>query len=410
MRYVTKTKRSRRLHSGLILIAVAGLWLHPGSAEAQKWSIDPMIRAGVEYDDNARLDTRTDQEIELEGLLGEAIATVRYDTERTDFELTPRFVIRRYSDNPEFDSEDIFTRGLYRFVGRKNNFRVNLNYDRQEVRLAERSDADLDAEDPDDVPDDTTGRVASGGDRSKWRIRPFWEMRLTANSSFTTEVDYIDVSYSDANRFQLIDYTDLRLNLGYRRSFSEKTTGIVQFSHRTFDRDVELFDSIEGYNAMLGFTHRLSENTRIRALVGFESTDQAILGERTEPVVDVSLLHRLKILRFSAAYRRIVNASGSGQLTVRDSIILNLTRDLNERISAGIGLRAYQSENLNALLEDDRDYVQLRSRFTWFLSRTLALSVDYRYTILGRGELNGETANSNQVNIWFGYRPWRRDE
>jgi hypothetical protein len=87
-------------------------------------------------------------------------------------------------------------------------------------------------------------------------------------------------------------------------------------------------------------------------------------------------------------------------------VSLNFTRDLNERISAGIGLRAYQTNPLgdDQVDLDARNYVQLRGLFTWKLSRTFSFDVDYRYTYLDRISL-GEGANSNAVDIWLNYHP-----
>jgi hypothetical protein len=92
-------------------------------------------------------------------------------------------------------------------------------------------------------------------------------------------------------------------------------------------------------------------------------------------------------------------------LNARDSINLNFTRELNERISAGLGVRAYQTTALeNAVNFDERDYLQLRAQFTWNMTQTWSLEANYRYTFSDR-EVLGESANSNNVTIWLNYRP-----
>ena len=403
MNVVYQERRSGHAPWKIMALVIVSIVALPENTLAQKWQIAPTVRVGAEYDDNARLDTRTDLEVELEGWLAELEARLLYASQRTEFEATPRVMFRRYSDNPEFDSEDIFFTSRYLFKSRQNNFGFGLTYDEQQVRTAERSDAELDVEDPDEIPDDSTGSVGAGGDRTKWRFTPYWERRLSESSFFALNVDYFDVRYSGVTLDRLKDYTDTRIDLSYRRAFSEKSTAIALGSVRSFEREDVTDNEFDGYSAMVGVSRDLSPTTELRALVGFEYTDQGILGTQTEPVADISLRQKLETIRLLAVYRRLVNASGSGQLTVRDSIMLNATRRLNEKISAGVGLRAYQSENLSDLTREDREFIQLRARFSWNFTRTLSMSVDYRYSVLDRGNLDGESANSNQVMLWFAY-------
>ena len=91
----------------------------------------------------------------------------------------------------------------------------------------------------------------------------------------------------------------------------------------------------------------------------------------------------------------------------RDAVNLNLTRILSERFEAGLGFRAYTSRPIALILGDDslrRTYVDLNARLIWNLSRTFALETIYRYTFVDR-EILGESANSNQLNLWIVYRP-----
>ena len=100
-------------------------------------------------------------------------------------------------------------------------------------------------------------------------------------------------------------------------------------------------------------------------------------------------------------------ASGAGRMAERDAININLTRQLHDRFSTGLGVRAYTSKPIDftgAGSAFGRDYVQLTARFTWNITRTFAFQTSYRYTILNR-EVLGESANSNQVLAWLIFRP-----
>ena len=121
--------------------------------------------------------------------------------------------------------------------------------------------------------------------------------------------------------------------------------------------------------------------------------------------MDFSLTQRLELITLVAQYKRSINASGSGRLTARDALNLRFTRRLSDKLSAGLGVRAYTTTDLSDILDfTERDYVQLRSRFTWNFSSAFAVEADYRYTFTRRTSLS-ESANSNSVILWFVYRP-----
>jgi hypothetical protein len=124
------------------------------------------------------------------------------------------------------------------------------------------------------------------------------------------------------------------------------------------------------------------------------------------PVGSISLSRELQTIRLFAEYRRTISGGGGGALTARDMVNLNFTRDLNDRISAGIGVRAYTTTALEEGIRtiDERDYVQLRATLVVNLSPTFSVQTDYRYTVLDR-ELVGESANSNNIMLWLNWRP-----
>ncbi len=99
-------------------------------------------------------------------------------------------------------------------------------------------------------------------------------------------------------------------------------------------------------------------------------------------------------------------------MSERDSVNIQLTRDLNEKIAAGLGLRAYASDPIQLDPGDStfgRNYAQLTARFTWYMTRAFSMETWYRYTWVDR-EAVGESANSNQVILWFVYQPRRAVE
>jgi len=390
-----------RLRTALVVMLSIIL---PNVLQAQDWSLDPAIRVGGEYDDNGTLATRTDEEIDLKGYLAEGELTIDYSSPATTFFLTPRVRFARYSDQPDYDQDDQFARGEWNHDTQNSTFNVRLRYARQGIRTAERGDADFDVDDPDDISDDETNAVDATGRRQKLEVRPEWEYRLSDVSTFVTRFDYQDVDYEQSLAVGgLTDYTDSRIRLAFERELSARNIGVLSATYRNYDA-VDALDDTAGIGLQVGLIRDITQSSRFSALVGFEQTDRAA-GENDERVVyNFSYTRRLQTITLVAQYRRNVNASGAGRLTARDEINLRFTRQLTERFSAGLGVRGYTTNGLNEFEFSERDYLQLRSRFTWSLTPKLELEADYRYTFLRRSSLD-ESANSNNVMLWLTYRP-----
>ena len=396
----------------LLIVCMAVLAIaSPNSAQAQEWRFEPIVSVGGEFDDNARLGTRTDEEVELSGLLLDLKADIRYSSATTSFFVQPRVLSRNYNvksdvelDETVYDSDDFFLQSQFSHTGKSNTIGFRGTFDEQEVRTAERAISDLEIVDPDEFTDDDTGRIVLTGTRSKWRISPYWEYQLSNTSSIGANLDYFDVQYEDVFAGLLSDYSDARLNLNYRRSFSNVNSALLTMTARTYDV-VDTTNDITGYGLMAGFEHALSEKTTLTAMFGFEDTQQTGVEYDPEVVGYITLIRNLETIRMFAQYRRSVNASGAG-LDVRNSLNLNFRRRLSEKISAGLGVRAYQSSGVgSSAFIEDRNYVQLQSTFLWYLSRAFVIEASYRYTVNDRGVEIGGRSNSNQINLWFTYQP-----
>jgi hypothetical protein len=239
-------------------------------------------------------------------------------------------------------------------------------------------------------------------------VLPSFSHNFSTLSSIEAELAYYNVRYDEVFQGVLTDYDDLRLNLIYRYQFSPTTTGIAVGSGRSYETKNALVPSeLDGVGGEFGFEHQLSDTTMVRALIGMESTDVTGQDSENEVVGEFVLRRQLETIRLLASYQRLVNASGEGRLSIRDSVSLTATRELNDRMSAGLGLRAYQDSPLGPTAAvEEREYVQLRARFTWYMAKSFSAELDYRYTVLDRGDIEGEGANSNQVNLWFSYHPF----
>jgi len=393
------------LSSSLVFCALVAAFSLSNPALAQDWRFEPIIGVGLSLDDNPTLDIRTDEEVDLQGILLDARANIRYSSPRTSFFMQPRVVLRNYPDEPDFDTDDYYLRSQYSFETQSNTFGVRVNYDDQSVRNAERSDADLDIDDPDELTNDDSGRILLFGRRSKWRLSPYWQYRLSAKSSLGASVEYFDTSYSDVFAGLLTDYTDARLNLGYVRSMSNVTKLRVTATTRKYQAD-NAPEDITGVGMMVGFDRALSQKMGFTAMIGFEDTEAGGISTDPEVVGFARLVRNLETIRMFAQYRRSIYATGAGRLSLRDSLDVNFRRRLNDKISAGLGVRAYQSVGTTDVASiDDRNYIQIQANFRWYLSQSFIVETDYRYTILDRTGTLTESSNANQVGVWLIYQP-----
>jgi hypothetical protein len=387
------------------LCAVIFVLASANSALAQDWRFEPKLRVGGEFDDNPALKPRTDQEVDLSGFLLDARADVFYSSPAATFSLQPRVVSRNYNDDSVLDSDDFFLRSVFRLNAKSSTVGFRVNFDQQSVRTAERADADLEIEDPDEIANDDTGRVFLIGDRSKWRVTPYWRYRLSNMSSIGVNINYTGTRYDDVFAGLLTEYSDTRLDLNYRRSLSDVTTWGVSLGGGRYDSKGGS-EPTDGYGVFAEIQHSLSEKTQVAMRIGV--ADKETPGIETDPAVvgRVSLIRNLETIRFFAQYERRYEGGGAGTVSIRDSFNLNFKRRLNEKISAGLGVRAYQRQSESgAFFKQGRNYVQLQSSVSWYLSKSFVVEVDYRYTVIDRGGEIGERANSNRINLWLTYQP-----
>ena len=250
--------------------------------------------------------------------------------------------------------------------------------------------------------------MASRERRERLRAAPRWSYKISDVSSFDADINFLNVDYAAQGvSSTLFDFTDTRLRLSYRRNFSNRNTGFIAVTGRDYTTERVDGDRI-GRGVSAGFSRSLSETTRFRATIGLEDSDrEGVSGpgdsDKANTVYDISLTRNLQTIRLLAQYRKRIAPSGRGFLVSRDEFNLRFTRDLNDRFSAGLGVRAYTTNSVNEEF-NEQDYVQLRGQVIWRLSQAFSMQADYRHTVINR-EIQGEGANSNRITVWLNYQP-----
>lgn len=394
----------------LVVLVVLPLSV-PGIRDASAdWQFDPVLRAAFDYDDNATLSTRTDDEVELSGYVAEASLDMIYTSPRAFLSMRPIVRTRNYGDeNDTWNSDDQFFDLLGFWDGDKNSFRIFGDFSREAIRTAEIADADLDTDiDPDDIADDQTGFVSTSQRRNRYRLAPRWTHRFSNTSSLETEVSYLTTSYDETeDPVSLFDFTDINLRTQFLRNLSERTTAIFLLRARDFNSD-RFGGDRQSVEIAGGLSQRVSPTTQFRVRLGIESVDQEDVGLPTtsidpQPTFEFALSRQLETIRFLAQYRRRVNASGRGVLTSRDEINLRFTRDLTERVSVGLGARAYTTDTISGTA-NTQDYVQIRGQVVWRISRSFSMQADYRHVVIDREQFDG-AADSTRFTLWLSWQP-----
>lgn len=379
--------------------------LIPGVGQAD-WEFDPALRVAADFDDNANLSHLTAQEDSIEGYIGELDFEALYRSETGIFSINPVIRTRGYDSNTDRDSDDQFLNFRMRRDGQFHTFGLRGNYSRESVRTAELADAELDADlDPDEIEDDDSSLISTRDRREKFRIVPSWTYQFSDVSSWRADVGFLTVDYINDDPAQgnnLVDYTDIRGRLSYQRNMSARNTGILSVTARNYQTD-ELGGDVNGYGVSAGFNRAMTETTTFRALIGVEETER--INDSNEPsfVTDISLVRSQETTRLLLQYRQRVSASGRGQLVERNEVNLRFTRALNDKFSAGLGARAYQTTALGNI-DNETNYVQLHAQLLWQISNAFSMRANYRHTVIDRA-INGESANSNRFTLWFTYRP-----
>jgi hypothetical protein len=373
---------------------------------AAEWRLQPELRVGYEFDDNAVLIDSAGTIAEIDGYILEGSATIGYATERTTFDITPRLQSRNY-DGEIFDSDDQFLTLDFNHRGIKSNFRIRGNYARESVRTAEREVADVDVDDPDEIAGDDTGRVFEIGRRDRIWIMPQWSYNFSEKSAFAARLTYTDVDYDDLFFVgAFTPYSDVRFDASLYRGFSARTRGYIRASTRSYEPDNAGVD-VDGVAFNIGFERDLAQTTRLRAEVGVEETEPAGGESDSNAVWDINVVKNVETVTLLAQYRRTMNGSGGGRVTARDSFNLSVRKQFfPERLRGGLGIRAYTTERLSSDpgVIDERDYVQFRAQLTYALNRTFSVQADYRYTYIDRSATAGSD-NSNAIILWLIYRP-----
>lgn len=383
-------------------ILLAALLLSPAAALAD-WRISPSVGAAYEYDDNPSLYSVQAVDESAHGALLNADIDFTHRTQISELTLTPAVYVRRYNLD-ELDSNDYFFNMNYDHRGQRSRFRFRGQYADESIRTAERSDVNFDVQNPDDIPNDASGRVLATAKRQRFMVAPEWSYNVGQRTFVRLGANYRDVSYGDQIVTTLTDYSAYSVDaaFGFQKSQIDSLALVGYYRDNSYSSDA----SFSGYGAGIEYARNLSEKTRFRARLGVDKSDSATSANQSNVVGEISITRQLETTQLIAAYDRAVVGDGSGVMSARDSVNFYVNHYLSQKVSLGAGVSAYRTDSLSSQTVNfnNVDYAQLRALLTWKVTRTWRIDFDYRYNYLKRNDL-GTDANSNQIDIWLRYSP-----
>lgn len=377
--------------------------LAPVSESVSQWRVAPSIGVGFLTNDNATLSPVRDLESSISGIAGDLGVEITYESPLTSFALTPS-VTRESYDDSDFDATNSFLNLRWNRTGQRFQFGLRGDVRDQVIRDGEFTDVDFDVDEPGEIPVDDSGLTFSNNNRLRVLLEPQWRYQLGQRTTVALSYRYTDTTFDDNNQIEFNDFSEgiLTGQLGY--DLTERDNLAIEAYSRNSD-----FDNgrdISGAGVGLGYRRQLSETSRIEVLLGVDSTEADIGNDQNNGVGSFSFVRDFETGRLLASYRRVVAASGGGIVSVRDQFDLNGVRELSERTSVSLGLRAYSTDALEDQNDsfDARDSLQFRARLQWRATRAFLIELDYRYNTLDRDSFESE-ADANRFSVWFRYKP-----
>lgn len=405
--FMNMTKSNKSLYRRLqAVLCAAPVLFFSGTSGAQEWRFQPEVRVGAEYDDNSRLSTVPAFVQTSDGYLIGASLEMRYATERTTFSVSPRILSRNYNEIPDIDSNDQFVDLNFNRKFLKGNLGIRADFAKESVRTAERTEPDLDEEDPSLITDDDIGLVFTSGDRDRFSITPQWNYDIGQRTSLVLGAEYLDVGYSGAAVNSFVDYSDARFEGALSRRISERTSAYFGVGVRQFDNKASN-DDYDGIAASMGMQSNLSETVRLQAEIGYEEANLESTGQSDSAVVgNISLVRSLETVTYLLRFSRSVSPGGNGRVSERDSFNLNIRKKFTERVSGSVGLRSTSTDDIvnTAQSIGGRDLLQLSAQLKVAISRAFTVEANYRYNDIER-PADGGSADSNSITLWLVYRP-----
>ena len=396
---------------GALLIGLFG----PAPARAA-WEFVPDLSISAHNDKNPRFDQDGPAEPSSTSAVFDVAANIANFTDRSYLTFEPRLRAYQYADSSDSDleNEDIYIRGSGEHRWQTVTAGFSAQFQSERMLSAEIAEVDADnnpdTEDPVDV--DTGRLITINEDRERVRLSPYLAFQVSERNTLQFNVVDTEVSYTGGNLVGRTGYDDTVMSAGIYRTVDARNSLAAVLTVDKFragqNQNVTDTVTVEG-----SFTRPVSELWSFTLGAGvlrsdFEFRDTAlrlINRATTDYTLRTGFRKRAERSSINIDFRRNVYPSSTGFAAVRREVLLYLTHDLSQRVTAGFGIRANETESLGDVSEqDNRDYLRAELGFEWALKEVLFLGAGYDYTRQDFTFVGGEDATYQSVYVGLTYR------
>ena len=399
----------------IIAALVGGTFAATGHAA---WDTAPELELSALSDDNLRLlpdNAPISNSAEAMSLDARFRATAT--GERGTAFLEPRVRADQYSgsENEDLNGTDTFFRSRGRYEWTQVGLEFSADYDQQDVKDAEVTDAFPDDPDIEDPVDPDTGLLIIDEDRKRFFFRPALDVEISERSSLIFSSDFLDVSYTGAEFAGRVDFTDTEVSAGILRRVdnrNEVSARLLASEYESdFNQNLTKTVGVEGT-----FERSLTRNWSFNLAAGVSRSDYSFVNNSDQLVENadtsftylIGLRQRSELNTINIDLSRETSPNSSGFLTLRDQLRVYLSRAMTERLTGDIGVRGYITSTLDDVVaDDDRDYVRVDMSLEWAMTTQLFLNGGYSFTRQKLTE-DGSNASSNQIYVGIAFRGLRQ--
>ena len=395
----TRHHRSRGLGCALIALVAAGL---SAEVRAQDWVFQPTIEAGVDYNDNVRLnEAQQNFDDEVLGVDVSAGARISRRSPTGSVEILPRIRVTRYDSDIDADAEDFFLDGVFRRNGQTNRFALTARFIDEDVIRSELDDPDFDNPDVDRPITDDSGLV-----RIKNRMRlaglfPDLEFDLSERTRLGFGAGFMDVDY-DNDQGSLSGFQNIDGSVRLTRQLSDRDAIEARLFARTYEPDLGGFEA-DSVGLRLRLNRQVSEKLVGYVMAGYEDFDTSSGSSESAFLFGAGMTRQFVVSRLVFDISSSADPSGVGQVLERNQVRAKLERDLSDLTNVWFSLRFQETEGL--LFDapnSDREFLRAELGTERRLNRAWTVVARYAHT---RQEFavdnRDETSNALFVGVRF---------
>lgn len=442
-----------RLNFNIILRTTACMPLMliaPQIVRAAEWSLEPSIRTGLEYNDNARLTLQPHDSVYGYMVAPKLMVGTRSNIWQVNG--SAEYTRRNYNaDASDLDRNDqYYTLGAL-LGGERSIWRLDGSLTRSSILT-------------DHQFDPNTGLVQVNTIQELKNLNPSWTWSMDERKQLQLTYNYSDVSFVNGSSVGLSDYSSHGVTAQFMNQLDPLNQAFFSVGYST-SRTPQVFlatasDPISIINAALetkitatesrslvyqgGITHAFSETMNGTLAVGLwntstkqaiqtceqpnpfyipslggdpnfyplfgqpclKATDTTLVSKQESSIYNVSLQKQFESTRLDLALNRSFYPSGTGDQVRTDSVNLTVNKSISARLTASLAANTYtvRSTQSSFVANNDRSLYQIEPKLHWQWTSELDVDGSYRYTRLKRvADSTAATSNSAYLTLTYAW-------